>query len=175
MKYTGIIASIEIPSQSILFQKQGQWPRNWRVEATILTDKVEFLKTLEKGQLLTVEGDLGELHHPTPDADAFAIRLENTRIGDSATVPKAPPIVVEGVRVDLPHLINSLASVNPELEAAARNIQLACRYRDYAKGSALAESLAKDTRLDPKQREFALVVLEQLKEVVAKAASPSAR
>jgi hypothetical protein len=80
-----------------------------------------------------------------------------------------PPMVVEGVNVDVPKLIKTLESATPEQQASARNLQMAFRYRQYEKALMEIDKLANDATLNEEQKSVATNVLEQVKQVVAKA------
>lgn len=80
-----------------------------------------------------------------------------------------PPMQVQGVNVDVPKLNKALESATPDQQATARNIQMAFRYGQYEKALMEADKLANDTTLNEEQKKVAGEVLEQVKQVVAKA------
>jgi len=87
LKYSGVIASVNKKSGAVMFAKSGDWPLNWQVESPIPQDKLGLLDSLQKGQQLTIEGEISELKMPVPDikggilgTSSRTIRLQNTRI-----------------------------------------------------------------------------------------------
>lgn len=87
--------------------------------------------------------------------------------GSTGEVPTS--IVVEGVSVDLPKLIQALETATPELQTSARNVQMAFRYGQYEKALMEVDKLVNDTTLTEEQKKIAGEVLEQVKQVMAKA------
>ena len=84
VRYVGVIGSVKKPAGPVEFQKGGEWPLNWHVETPIPEGKKELVDNLQKGQQLTIEGDVCELQMPRPDTALFGssrtIRLQNARI-----------------------------------------------------------------------------------------------
>lgn len=85
------------------------------------------------------------------------------------TGPDLPPMEVEGVKVELPKLVNALNTANQDAQSSARNVQLAFRYRQFEKALMEMDKLSSDTTLTDDQKKLVAEVLEQVKQVVAKA------
>ena len=82
------------------------------------------------------------------------------------------PLQVEGVSVDLPKLLNVLeSSTNTEVQASVRNVQMNFRYRMYEKALMEIDKVANSPDLTEEQKKVAAEVLEQVKQVAAKAPS----
>lgn len=81
-----------------------------------------------------------------------------------------PPMVVEGIKVDLPRLMDSvIVSGNPKAQAAVREVQGFFRYGQYEKAMTGLEKAAKGGSLNDDQKKLAEEVSEELRQVVAKA------
>lgn len=89
--------------------------------------------------------------------------------GGGGAADENPPMVVEGINVDVPKLIKALESATPDQQSTARNLQMAFRYRQYEKALMEIDKLANDATLTEEQKQVATNVLEQVKQVVAKA------
>lgn len=79
------------------------------------------------------------------------------------------PTEIQGVKVDIGKLNQAMETATPEQQATARNIQMAFRYGQYEKALMEADKLANDATLNEQQKKVATDVLEQVKQVVAKA------
>lgn len=80
------------------------------------------------------------------------------------------PIQIEGIAVDLPKLQAAIAAGgNADLQAGVSGVYQGIRYRQYQKALMELDKLASDTNLTDEQKKLANEVLEQLKQVVAKA------
>src|SRR5512133_269752 len=86
-----------------------------------------------------------------------------------AQADQTPPMVVEGVSVDLPKLLQALETATPEQQSSARQIQMGLRYRQLDKALMEGEKLANDATLNEQQKKIATDVCEQLKTVAEKA------
>jgi hypothetical protein len=73
VKYSGIIDSIKKADGSVNFKSAGKWPENYHVQAKFSPDKSTLLDGLQKGQRLTVEGDLAGFALPVVDAGAVGL------------------------------------------------------------------------------------------------------
>lgn len=81
-----------------------------------------------------------------------------------------PPMVVEGINVDLPRLVDSVTvSGNPKAQAAVREVQGFFRYGQYEKAMTSLDKIAKGSSLNEEQKKLATEVVEELKQVIAKA------
>ena len=81
-----------------------------------------------------------------------------------------PPMVVEGIKVDLPRLMNSvIVSGNAKAQAAVRDVQGFFRYGQYEKAMTGLDKIAKGSTLNEEQKKLATEVVEELRQVVAKA------
>ncbi len=87
---------------------------------------------------------------------------------------KMPPLIVEGVSVDLPKLQSSVdATGNADLQSSVRSVLMAFRYRQYDKALMDMEKVTNDPNLNEEQKKLANEVFEQVKQVVAKAPPPA--
>ncbi len=84
-------------------------------------------------------------------------------------LPPAPE--VNGVKVDLPKLQDSLTNGTPEQQSLVRNAMSGIRYGQYADSLMQLDKLSKDTTLNDQQKQALNQVIEQMKQVVAKAPS----
>ena len=81
-----------------------------------------------------------------------------------------PPMIVEGVSVDLPRLMNSVVvSGNARAQAGLREVQGSFRYGQYGKAMAGLDKVAKGGGLNDEQKKLAEEVIEELRQVIAKA------
>jgi hypothetical protein len=80
------------------------------------------------------------------------------------------PMQIEGIAVDLPKLQASInAGSNADLQAAVASVFQGIRYRQYEKALMDLDKLASDANLTEEQKKLTGEVLEQLKQVLAKA------
>jgi hypothetical protein len=93
----------------------------------------------------------------------------------SQEVAAGTPMEIEGVKVDLPKLLVALEGATPEQQSAARNMQMAFRYRQFEKALMEADKLANDATLNEQQKKIAGEVLEQVKQLMAKAPAAPAQ
>jgi len=82
------------------------------------------------------------------------------------------PMIVEGIKVDLPKLQASVdATGNADLQAGVREVLMSFRYRQYEKALMAMDKLVNDANLNEEQKKLANDVLEQVKQVATKAPS----
>ena len=87
---------------------------------------------------------------------------------------QVPPMVIEGINVDLPKLQASIdASGNADLQSAVRTVMMSFRYRQYDKALMDMEKLSNDPALTEEQKKIATEVFEQVKQVATKAPPPA--
>src|ERR1041385_7426039 len=79
------------------------------------------------------------------------------------------PVDVSGVKVDMPKLQQTFADAKPELMAPMNETSSNLRYGFYDKAVASLEKLAAMPDLNAQQKKVVNEVLEQMKQVVAKA------
>jgi len=83
---------------------------------------------------------------------------------------KAPqPMVISGVKVDLPKLQQAFPADNPELQSSLNAVTMSIRYGQYAEAVAGLEKLANNAALTEPQKKVVTEVVEQLKQVVSQA------
>ena len=81
-----------------------------------------------------------------------------------------PPMVVDGVKVDFPRLMDSVVvSGSAKAQAAVREVQGFFRYGQYEKAMTSLDKVAKGGSLNEEQKKLAEEVVEELRQVVAKA------
>ena len=81
-----------------------------------------------------------------------------------------PPMVVEGINVDFPRLMDSVVvSGSAKAQAAVREVQGFFRYGQYEKAMTSLDKIAKGSSLNEEQKKLATEVVEELRQVVAKA------
>jgi hypothetical protein len=88
-----------------------------------------------------------------------------------------PPVVHAnvyfGVQVDLDKLDPEFSSAGPELGHSAQLIKRYYLYSEFPRAAAELERLANDPGLSESQRKLAAVLLEQTRQVIAKAPPPA--
>jgi hypothetical protein len=80
---------------------------------------------------------------------------------------------VNGIRVDLPDLQQAFASGTPEQRTSLSEVQQGIRYQDFVKAMMALETLSQDASLTEPQKQLASKVMEQMKQVLAKAPAPT--
>jgi len=90
-----------------------------------------------------------------------------------AACSKAPsgpqPAEINGVKVDLPKMQMAFANSNPDVMAPATDVMSRIRYGQYPEAVAALEKLSTNPGLNDAQKKAVTEVLEQMKQVVAKA------
>ncbi len=80
-----------------------------------------------------------------------------------------PPYDVAGVKVDFPKLTDAMRGSGPELEALATDASSNVRYGLYDKALQSLDKLASTPTLTDLQKQAVNTVIEQMKQVIAKA------
>lgn len=83
--------------------------------------------------------------------------------------PPSAPVDVAGVKVDLPKLQAEFDNAAPELKGLATDATSAIRYGLYDKTLMALDKLSTSPGLTDSQKETVNTVIEQMKQVVAKA------
>ena len=87
----------------------------------------------------------------------------------SGEADKLPPMEFEGVKVDAPRLMAEFVNAPPQLQKPVNEGVLKLRYRQYLQAMMGLDEVLKSPDLNDKQKKLITQVLDQLKEVVAKA------
>ena len=81
-----------------------------------------------------------------------------------------PPMIVEGIKVDLPRLMDSVVVAgNARAQAGLREVVGSFRYGQYEKAMTGLDKVAKGGSLNEEQKKLAEEVVEELRQVIAKA------
>ena len=81
-----------------------------------------------------------------------------------------PPIVVEGINVDFPRLMELVVvSGDAKAQAAVREVVGFFRYGQYEKAMTSLDKIAKGSSLNEEQKKLAAEVVEELRQVIVKA------
>ena len=75
----------------------------------------------------------------------------------------------EGVKVDTPRLMAEFVSAPPQLQGPVNEAVTKARYRQYLQAMMALDQVLKSPELTEKQKKLIAQVIDQLKEVVAKA------
>jgi hypothetical protein len=89
--------------------------------------------------------------------------------GKSSDAENLPPVEIEGVKVDMPKLSAEFAEAPPELRQPVNNAMLNMRYRKYVDAMMELDKVLKEPSLNDKQKQLITQVMDQLKQVAAKA------
>jgi hypothetical protein len=89
--------------------------------------------------------------------------------GKSSEADKLPPVELEGVKVDTPRLMAEFVDASPELQRLVNDAVTKVRYKQYLQAMMDLDQVLKSPSLNDKQKKLITQVLDQLKEVVAKA------
>ena len=87
----------------------------------------------------------------------------------SSEANKLPPMEIEGVKVDLPRLSAEFVDAPPQLQTPVNDAVLKIRYKQYLQAMMGLDEVLKSPDLNEKRKKLIAQVLDQLKEVVAKA------
>ena len=99
---------------------------------------------------------------------ALAVVVSFTGCGKKQ--PPAPSAFeVNGVKVDMPALQSAIVGASPDLQAAVNNASSDLRYGQYVKALESLDKVASDPNLTEPQKKLVAQVIEQLKQVIAKA------
>ena len=87
----------------------------------------------------------------------------------SSEADKLPPMEFEGVKVDTPRLMAEFVSAPPQLQGPVNEAVTKARYRQYLQAMMALDQVLKSPELTEKQKKLIAQVIDQLKEVIAKA------
>jgi cell pole-organizing protein PopZ len=87
----------------------------------------------------------------------------------SSEADKLPPMEVEGVNVDTPRLMAEFVNASPELQRPVNEAVTKIRYKQYLQAMMGLDEVLKRPDLNDKQKKLVAQVIDQLKEVIAKA------
>jgi len=87
----------------------------------------------------------------------------------SSEADKQPPMEFEGVKVDVPRLMAEFVNAPQQLQKPVNDAVSKVRYRQYLQAMMGLDEVLKSPELNDKQKKLITQVLDQLKEVVAKA------
>jgi hypothetical protein len=93
--------------------------------------------------------------------------------GESQKGPQ--PMVINGVKVDLPKLRQAMPAENLELQKSLNTLSISIRYGQYAEAVAGLEKLANNAALTEPQKKVVTEVVEQLKQVISQAPAKPAQ
>jgi len=82
---------------------------------------------------------------------------------------KLPPMEFEGVKVDTPRLMAEFVNASPEIQRRVNDAVTNVRYKKYLEAMMELDEVLKSPGLNDKQKKLIAQVLDQLKEVLAKA------
>lgn len=100
---------------------------------------------------------------------ALALTVMLGACSKSSEAEKTPPMEIEGVKVDAPRLSMEFAEAPPEVRTPVNNAVLNIRYRKYVDAMMELDKVLKEPSLNDKQKQLITQVIEQLKQVAAKA------
>ena len=89
--------------------------------------------------------------------------------GKSSEADKLPPMEFEGVKVDTPRLMAEFVNAAPELQKPVNEAVTKVRYKQYLQAMMELDAALKNPGLNDKQKKLIAQVIDQLKEVIAKA------
>ena len=89
----------------------------------------------------------------------------------SSDADKLPPMEFEGVKVDTPRLMAEFVNASPQLQTPVNEAVTNMRYRKYLEAMMGLDQVLKSPGLNDKQKKLITQVMDQLKEVLAKARS----
>jgi len=87
----------------------------------------------------------------------------------SSEADKLPPMEFEGVKVDTPRLMAEFVNAPPQLQRPVSDAITKARYKQYLQSMMALDQVLKSPELTEKQKKLIAQVIDQLKEVVAKA------
>ena len=82
---------------------------------------------------------------------------------------KLPPMEIEGVKVDTPRLMAEFVNAPPQLQQPVNDAVTKVRYKQYLQAMMALDEALKKPGLNDKQMKLIAQVMDQLKEVLAKA------
>ena len=83
--------------------------------------------------------------------------------------PASAPMDVGGVKVDMPKLNQEFATATPEIQATVHEASSDLRYGQYEKALQSLDKLMSNPALSDSQKKVVTDVIEQMKQVIAKA------
>ena len=95
--------------------------------------------------------------------------------GCGQTQKAPPPMVINGVKVDMPKFNQAFITANPEQQRSLGKASMAIRYGQYAEAVAELEKLANNASLTEPQKKVTNEVIEQLKQVINQAPAKPAQ
>jgi hypothetical protein len=87
----------------------------------------------------------------------------------SSEADKLPPMEFEGVKVDTPRLMAEFLDAPPQLQKPVNDAVTKVRYKLYLQAMMELDQVLKSPGLNDKQKKLIVQVIDQLKEVLAKA------
>jgi len=87
----------------------------------------------------------------------------------SSNADKLPPMEFEGVKVDTPQLMAEFVTASPQLQQSVNDAVTKIRYRQYLDAMMELDGVLKAPNLKDQQKKLIAQVMDQLKEVFAKA------
>ncbi len=100
---------------------------------------------------------------------SLVLALATSGCSKSSNLENLPPIEVEGVQVDIPQLMADFSEVPPELYTKANEAATNVRYKKYMDAMMGFDAILKTPGLKPNQQKILTKVMDQLKQVIAKA------
>ena len=97
------------------------------------------------------------------------VALQVCYVGCKKKEPALAPYEISGVKVDMPKLQQTFADAKPELQGPLNETSSNVRYGFYDKAVQSLEKLAAAPDLTDQQKKVVNDVIEQMKQVVAKA------
>lgn len=93
----------------------------------------------------------------------------------SSEADKLSPMEFEGVKVDTPRLMAEFLDAPPELQRPINDAVTKMRYRKHLEAMMELDEVLKSPGLNEKQKKLITQVIDQLKEVLAKASPRSSQ
>jgi hypothetical protein len=87
----------------------------------------------------------------------------------SSPTDQLPSIEVEGVKLDTPQLLTEFLDASPELYKKVNDAVTNVRYQGYLEAMMELDGVLKGPGLNAKQKKLLAQVIDQLKQVIAKA------
>ena len=87
----------------------------------------------------------------------------------SSELNNLPPMEFEGVKVDTPRLMAQFLEASPQLQKPVNDAATKMRYKQYLQAMMELDQVLKSPELKDGQKKLIAQVIDQIKEVVAKA------